>query len=181
MNDKLEKFIKTHRADLDDKEPSVELWGKIAGEIRPEKSTKTASRSIAYWRVAAAVFFFATSALLIDKFIYRELAPATIVTTTNPVLNEAEGYYLSLINEKTEEIKAFGKNDYADPQFVRDMNGLDSMYQVLKKDLPLGNEQNIVDAMIQNLQLRIEVLNSQLEIIQSIEKFKKEKNESVNI
>jgi len=181
MNDNLEKFIRTHRAALDDKEPSSELWGKIAGEIGSEKKIKPVSRSVVFWRVAAAVFFFATSALLIDKFAYRELIPTVNATTANPALNEAEGYYLSLISQMKEEITAYGKNDYSDPQFNQDMNSLDSVYQVLKLELPLGNEQNIVDAMIQNLQLRIEVLNNQLELIQSTKKLKREKNESVSI
>jgi len=181
MNNKLEKFIKTHRYELDDKEPSSELWGKIAREITPEKKIEPISRSLVYWRVAAAVLFFATSALLIDKFVYQESTPSVIATTTNPALIEAEGYYLSLINQMNEEITAYGQNDYSDPQFIHDMNSLDSVYQALKQDLALGNEQNIIDAMIQNLQLRIEVLNNQLEIIQSIEKFKREENESINI
>jgi hypothetical protein len=43
------------------------------------------------------------------------------------------------------------------------------MYMVLKKDLQNGNEENLTDAMILNLQLRIEILNQQLSIIQSIE------------
>jgi hypothetical protein len=181
MNDKLEKFIKTHRAALDDKEPSSELWGKIAQEIRPEKQIQPASRALVFWRVAAAVLFFATSALLIDKFVYQESTSSIVATTTNPALIEAEGYYMSLISQMSEEITTYKQNDYSDPQFIHDMNSLDSVYQALKQDLVLGNEQNIIDAMIQNLQLRIEVLNNQLEIIQSIEKFKREENESVNI
>ncbi|MDZ7606205.1 MAG: hypothetical protein U5K79_11610 [Cyclobacteriaceae bacterium] len=181
MNDKLEKFIKTHRAALDVKEPSSELWGKIAREIAQEKKIEPASRSLIYWRVAAAVLFFATSALLIDKFVYQETTPEVIATTTNPALIEAEGYYMNLISQMNEEITAYSQNDYTDPHFIHDMNSLDSVYQVLKQDLVLGNQQNIIDAMIQNLQLRIEVLNNQLEIIQSIEKFKREENESVNI
>ncbi len=181
MNDNLEKYLKTHRAALDDKEPPSELWGKIAAEIGTEKKIKPASRSLVYWRVAAAVFFFATSALLIDKLVYQESDSTPIATSTNPALMEAEGYYLTLIGQMHEEIAAYGKDDYKDPQFIHDMNRLDSVYQVLKQDLALGNEQNIIDAMIQNLQLRIEVLNNQLEIIQSIEKFKREENESVNI
>jgi transaldolase len=131
--------------------------------------------------VAAAVLFFATSALLIDKFVYQESTSSIVTTTTNPALIEAEGYYMSLISQMSEEITTYGQNDYSDPQFKQDMNRLDSVYQTLKQDLVLGNEQSIVDAMIQNLQLRIEVLNNQLEIIQSIEQFKKEENESVNI
>jgi hypothetical protein len=59
--------------------------------------------------------------------------------------------------------------------FANEINMLDSMYAVLKKDMQNGNEENLVDAMILNLQLRIEILNQQLNIIQSIETRKNEK------
>ena len=53
------------------------------------------------------------------------------------------------------------------------------MYAVLKKDMKNGNEENLIDAMILNLQLRIDILNQQLKIIQSIEN--SQKDEKVNI
>lgn len=181
MNDNLEKFIKTHRDDLDDKEPPKDLWHKIAGDISSQEKFIPVSRSLVFWRVAAAILFLTTTTLLIDKFIRNESGSSQVTELSNPVLKEAEVYYLSLISQKMEEISDYGKNEYIDPRFTEDIERLDSVYQALKSELIQGNEQDIIDAMIQNLQLRIEVLSRQLEIIQSIENSKKENNESVNI
>ena len=61
--------------------------------------------------------------------------------------------------------------------FLYEIDLLDSMYVVLKQDMKNGNKENLADAMILNLQLRIEVLNQQLRIIQSIEN--KQKDEKI--
>ena len=58
--------------------------------------------------------------------------------------------------------------------FLYEIDLLDSMYVVLKQDMKNGNKENLADAMILNLQLRIEVLNQQLRIIQSIENKQKD-------
>jgi hypothetical protein len=64
-------------------------------------------------------------------------------------------------------------------EFLSEIQVLDSMYILLKKDMNHGNEEVLVDAMILNLQLRIEILNQQLSIIQSIEN--SQKDEKINI
>ena len=65
------------------------------------------------------------------------------------------------------------KYDLGD-DFLDEIDKLDSMYAVLKQDMKNGNEVNLIDAMILNLQLRIEILNQQLKIIQSIENSQKD-------
>ena len=80
---------------------------------------------------------------------------------------------------KRTEIKELGENYALGEDFMRDIDQLDKMYGKLKQDLNSGSESNLVDAMIRNLQLRIEILNQQLQIIQSIEK--SQNNDTVNL
>lgn len=170
MDDRLEKFIKDHRSDLDTKEPVADLWNRIEDELPTKSKVRAISNPIMYWRAAAVILFFISSWLVVDKLI--ETDPVTGVQQTaqlNPQLTEAESYYFSLIDQKREEITTLSEQYQLGEDFLREIDLLDSMYVVLREDLDNGNEENLVDAMILNLQLRIEILNQQLSIIKSIE------------
>jgi hypothetical protein len=172
MNDKLEKFIKSHRADMDHKEPRPDLWIDIANEMSNEHKQKSLTRSFVWWRAAAVLLLLVTSLLVLERYVS---APDREEIVMNEQLIEAESYYTSLINQKQKEVLSLSQELDLGKDFANEINMLDSMYAVLKKDMQNGNEENLVDAMILNLQLRIEILNQQLNIIQSIETRKNEK------
>jgi hypothetical protein len=171
MNDKLEQFIKSHRADMDDKDPRPDLWIDIANEISSESKQRSLTKSFVWWRAAAILLLFITSLMVIEKFISE---PEKKEMAMNQQLIEAESFYIDLISQKKGEVITLSEEMELGSDFIQEVNMLDSMYTVLKKDLKNGNEDNLVDAMILNLQLRIEVLNEQLSIIQSIQDRKKE-------
>jgi hypothetical protein len=171
MNDKLEQFIKSHRADMDDKDPRPDLWIDIANEISSESKQRSLTKSFVWWRAAAILLLFITSLMVIEKFISE---PEKREMAMNQQLMEAESFYIDLISQKKGEVITLSEEMELGSDFIQEVNMLDSMYTVLKKDLKNGNEDNLVDAMILNLQLRIEVLNEQLSIIQSIQNRKKE-------
>ena len=58
MDDRLEKYIKRHRADFDGKEPGRDLWGRIEQQLGEGKKQVKSSRSLVYWRAAAVLMFF---------------------------------------------------------------------------------------------------------------------------
>jgi hypothetical protein len=99
-----------------------------------------------------------------------------------PQMAEVETYYTSLINEKKAQmgnfdLKSLGIKD----NLQQDIAGLDSAYARLKTELlTTPNKEQIMDAMIQNLQLRMEILNQQLKTLEEIRKIKQEtKHEKV--
>ena len=167
MDDRLEKFLKTHREDLDDKIPRNDLWEGIAREL-PNAKQRRISKPVIFWRAAAVILLLFSSWLVFDK-LTQGTQEGTIVADLNPQLIEAEDYYISLIDQKREEILMISEKYEFGSDFLYEIDQLDSMYVVLKQDMANGNEENLVDAMILNLQLRIEILNQQLSIIQSIE------------
>lgn len=169
MNDRLEKFIKSHRADMDAKEPRPDLWIDIANEISSETKQRSLNKSFVWWRAAAVLFLFVTSLLVLERFVSE---PTKEVVIVNEQLLEAENFYIALISQKKEEVITLSEEYELGDDFANEISLLDSMYTVLKKDLNHGNEEIIADAMILNLQLRIEILNKQLSIIQSIENSK---------
>ena len=96
------------------------------------------------------------------------------IAEISPDLLEAESFYTSLIDQKSKEIDVKSRKYGLEEEFHAEIEVLDSLYLTLKNDLKFGNEEVLVDAMILNLQLRIEILNQQLSIIQSIENRQKD-------
>jgi hypothetical protein len=84
-------------------------------------------------------------------------------------------YYAKLIELKHEELKTLEKDEpLLYRQFSGDVQKLDSVYHSLKTQLPNNsNREQVIEAMISNLQLQIGLLNKQLEIIKKIKHSKK--------
>jgi hypothetical protein len=84
-------------------------------------------------------------------------------------------YYAKLIELKHEEIKTLERDEpLLYRQFSGDVQKLDSVYHSLKTQLPNNsNREQVIEAMISNLQLQIGLLNKQLDIIKQIKHSKK--------
>ena len=182
MQDKLEKFIKNNRELLDDKTPDKSVWSKIEQEIDQDNKKKHIDFSF-IWK-AAAVFFFGVSAYLLFQLnstsnnsnLQSELSTAGIIEE----FEETEEFYISQISEKRADIEAINhiKPDLA-KSFQEDINKMDSLYNELKKELSQDSNEQVFNALVQNLQMRIEILNQQLNILKSLKN--SENDEKVNI
>jgi hypothetical protein len=164
-NNGLEDFIKANREEFDFREPSPEVWEKIASN----KKTKVISLSSYIIRAAAVVAIAAISSVLLWQS--NILNPGNIATNTNdPELKElidAEAYYAHQVNAKLKEIK---KCYYTFPELKdeveMDLNELEAMYKVLKTDLKENISNKIViEAMIENNRYRLELVDDVLEQI----------------
>jgi hypothetical protein len=89
--------------------------------------------------------------------------------------NKEMYYYAKLIELKHEELKTLEKDEpLLYRQFAGDVQKLDSVYHTLKTQLPNNsNREQVIEAMISNLQLQIGLLNKQLDIIKQIKHSKK--------
>src|SRR5207342_466801 len=92
-----------------------------------------------------------------------------------PQVNE----FAKLVALKQEELKALApEQPELYQQFSTDINQLDSSYKSLKNQLgATPNREMLIEAMIQNLQLQLNVLNQQLNIINQIKQSKSNKHE----
>jgi len=90
--------------------------------------------------------------------------------------NEELYHYTRLVELKQNEIKKIKKDEpLLYQQFAGDFNKLDSTFHILKKQLPVNpNREQILEAMIQNLQYQEALLNQQLNIIKKINNTKKQ-------
>ena len=175
MGDRLEKYIRKHRHEMDFKEPRNDLWEDIAQQLPKAAIREHTSRSIILWRAAAVILLVVSSWLAYDKVNqYISDDEPVNVAEFSPELQEAESFYVTLIQQRSEEINMLSRKYGLEEEFHSDIEMLDSLYVTLKNDLKFGNEEVLIYAMILNLQMRIEILNTQLSIIQSIENRQKD-------
>lgn len=96
--------------------------------------------------------------------------------------NEEMYHYAKLVEIKQKELKTIEKDEpLLYQQFSTDVNKLDSSYHALQQQLPKNpNREQILEAMLQNLQLQMGLLNHQLDIIKQINHSKKSEYEKAN-
>jgi len=98
-----------------------------------------------------------------------------LASAENDHYNDEMNTYAHLIELKQTEIKRITKDEpLLYQQFAGDINNLDSAFHTLKKQLPVNpNREQLLEAMIKNLQLQEALLNRQLQIIKQINNVKK--------
>jgi hypothetical protein len=193
---RLEDFINQNRDAFDDEMPSEELWQKVEAvipsrpkEILKKKQANVFSIPLIKWSIAASVLLIAVVAIF---FIARKsgdpsMARVSITTDTTsdyiasvvPEASPEVSQFAKLIALKQEELKEISKEQPELYQkFTTDINQLDSSYRALKTQLSIApNKEMLIEAMVQNLQLQLNVLNQQLNIINQIKHSKKYSHE----
>lgn len=195
--DNLERFVRDNREAFDDREPPGNLWQKIEqglGKQEPDqdklngrlpfqqvyknsshaKPSRLGGMQIGWpkldWRVAASIAVI----LLAGGFWYMNMRygvtqqPELVVAS--PAYAREVVQYTRLIDDKRAELKQMTEGNPALYQeFSTDLDRLERSYQSLKADLPQNpNQEVLIQAMIQNLQIQINLLNEQLRVIQRI-------------
>ena len=117
----------------------------------------------------------------------KDTLAAGIDTNTNPAYAEEEGNYkeelyhfAKIVEIKHKELKRIEKDEpLLYKQFAGDVSNLDSVYHSLQEQLTKNpNREQLLEAMIQNLQLQMRLLNHQLDIIKQINHSKKSEYEN---
>ena len=181
MKDKLERFVRDNQEDFDAFEPRADLWKELEKGLghksRPLWLGSPLSRRTV-WQIAASI------ALVIGlgggfwyfSHQYGATTPTDVVAA-NPIYARTVTQYTQLIDDKRAELKTLTESNPAlYNEFAADLNRLERSYQNLKQELPKNpNQEVLIQAMVQNLQTQIDLLNQQLIIIQRI---KQQNNES---
>jgi hypothetical protein len=190
--DNLERFVRDNREAFDDKEPPGNLWRNIEAELNRQQpgpsgldkaspfqqvhrnQQQLGRRQIGWpsldWRVAASVAIL----LLAGSFLYMNYQYGVTrqpdVVAASPIYAKEVVQYTRLIDTKRAELRQMTEdNPELYKEFATDLNRLERSYQSLKADLPKNpNQEMLIQAMIQNLQIQIDLLNEQLRVIQRI-------------
>lgn len=200
---KIERYIRDNREAFDDKEPSDALWDKISGQL-PNGSmsveTQTTEAKIVHkdfqnssyfkrfeglnWRLAASVLVLLGIGVVLFNINQKyQLTAQPEIVLTNPAMAKQVGQYTQLVENKRIELKTLTENNpNLYKQFAQELDILEKSYQSLRADLPKNqNQETLISAMIQNLQLQIDILNQQLQIIDKIKNSKNENDKTTII
>ncbi len=182
--DRLERFVRDNREDFDRLEPDEELWerisGQLSGEIEEEPVPAIASVPIKRgrtwsffdWRIAASVvLLLGIGFLLYLNNEYGVTRDPQVALNAPAYAREFTEYSQAIDAKRNELIRLTSHNPDLYREFATDLDRLEKNYGRLRSELPqTPNQEALVQAMIQNLQLQIDLLNQQLTVLQRIKK-----------
>jgi hypothetical protein len=184
MSKRLEDFMKTNREEFDDLKPSADLWSRIEKHLPPqyteEKKQEKKTFSLGFvLRMAATVIV--VMGIGFTVYLHNQEKKPIDLASINPLYAQQQIQYTSLIESKRSELKSISKTD---PDLYKEFSGeiakMDSTYKDLKDDLADSpNQERVLRAMIKNLQIQTQVLNQQLNVIEQLNKQKKEQNNEI--
>lgn len=167
--DKLKNHINNNRKEFDHYSFDANvLWPAISQGINQNKSRFTLWKTVI--RIAASIALV----FVISIGVFRLAGNAgrydngISLKDISPELAEAEFYYNRLVKEKFDVISS--SHVQLDPVIQSEFQLLDSAYSELKNDLMdnVDNEE-VINAMIQNYRIKLQILEQILDNIQSNE------------
>jgi alpha/beta superfamily hydrolase len=162
--DNLEKFILENRESFDDAVPGLKVWANVDRHLnqRPNQRIVWMKRL----RVAAAVAFLLVAGGVIGAHLANVHNEAKSLADISPEHAEMERYFKSQVNDKMAQLASYRQDTFVKP----DLQELDTLYEQLKTELqnaPEGAEEKIIQAMINNYQTKIDILEQVLEKVQT--------------
>jgi hypothetical protein len=182
-------YLNAHR-NISNNLPAVASGNQGSPATQSARSAQSATQSAVQ---SAARPDTSARTLAQNPDLTRSLAATSPNTATNPngtsannakpddnaeldaSVNEEMYHYAKIVEIKHKELKAIQKDEpLLYKQFSADVYTLDSVYHSLQSQLPKNpNREQILEAMLQNLQLQMGLLNHQLDIIKQINHSKK--------
>lgn len=169
--DNIDKFISDNKLEFEIEAPADKIWLEIENKLRTKRK-KNVFRSLS---VAASLLIIFASSMFFVQMKKDVNANADEIVNTE-VIN-AQIQFSSLIEIKRSEINQY-KN--SQPELVAELDNqlkdLQANYNLLVPQLKDENKKEIiVQALIENLQMQLEILNRSLEIVQNLSKENHEK------
>lgn len=155
--DKLKKYITEHQDEFDDQVPPQNMWNRI--ECRLEKAPVKKVWSLPRKLLAAASVLllvgmgFVAGSLTMQPSTMNEIAPEFVETAS---------YYQRKIDSKKRAVAVHS----TDSMWMDDINHLEMVMNELKEELirnPQASKGEIVQAMINNYNIRLEIMDKILE------------------
>ena len=166
MQDNLEKFVDENKEEFDSLTPKDSLWKGVHKKL---DASRHSAAKVIFWRAAAIILFVFSIGLTF--YVNKEsiVLKNQSVTYSDDFLT-TEKYYTSVIQEREQLIKMVA-NTY--PEIKNDFEGdwikLDESYSILKVEYEKNQSKEVLNALVQNLRSRVDLLNRQIEVLESID------------
>lgn len=183
MSDRLKDFIKNNRRDFESENPPGRIWDNIEKNISRKGAQRFYMQPVFRWNLAAAVLLILVSSVYYFKSLDQTNSMHKSSNETSileePDYNQQMRQFMKIIDIKQEELKQIAlEQPELYQKFTSAIYQLDSSYHTLKNQLAeTPNREMLMEAMVQNLQLQLKVLNQQLNIIKQIKNSKKDSHE----
>lgn len=182
--DRLEEFVRKNRAEFGPGEDAPDLFSRIKKPEAPEPQISISWRRVLA-RAASVIAIFVASYYFHDYMssnnVTREktLSKETLSSPLYRELLEADEYYTAQISARKAELFSSAANEQGlQTDVTNELAALDEQMIDLKNDLnDDANNQEVVEAMIDNYRLKLELLEDMLEQIKS-KKDKENRDES---
>jgi|GEM_PF-3226224 len=180
--DPLEQYIDTNRQSFDKALPEHDLWSRIAKELPKETPVVPIRRPRVYqlMRYAAAVLAIVSISVFSTMQYMKSSTPDVISAEVMTELYELTDYYDFEVTRKLTQLAAYG----SDTEATEELADIDNIIEELKTeliDVPKGSEEKVINAMINNFQLKILILERILEAKENSSFTTEKKNNEVNI
>jgi len=166
--DKLEQFMLDNKEGFKPPFPTPDVWSNIE-KRKPKRKVNQLNWSTALSRAAAVAVIFVVSYYFHEyrSSLTESVSISAVAEEVSPMyleLQEAELYYASQISYKRTELFSLTADS---PDLQNDISielgGLDAILLELKEDLKdNADNQEVVEAMIQNYMLKLEILEDML-------------------
>lgn len=164
---KLEKYIIKNKQEFDSLGPRAESWDQIQTAL--EKGRQNDYSWL--WKVAAILLFGVSLFLLVDRSKQNDVS---LNQQQVGEFSATEEYFEDMIIQVSATVESYTDiDDKLKEEFRNDVFDLSQQYKELKAEYEVSNQQQVRDALISNLQLRIALLNNQLMILKDIDNLSK--------
>jgi hypothetical protein len=148
MKDTLKDFVDQNRDEFDHSLPTRSTWRKIESGLPADPHSLW--NSISLWRAAAIVLLGLTAFLAIKENVKGDF-------------RDLEIFYSDQILQKKELVNQYQtETGLTEDEVTQNIQKLEAMYQVLKAEMEKRPSQDVKDALVLNLLVRIDLLNQQL-------------------
>ena len=162
MEDRLEKFIRNHRKQLDHLDPPKDSWEAILGELDDLNNTNRKSSTLRplYLFISgmAATLVIGLLGFLSYQYIQGTSSQMDSVSGALPrEYYDIEQQYVTEVNDRIKDLEAL----QIDKTILDDLSHLDAIYQELKSELLSSgglNQDEIIQALIKNYKTKIDLL-----------------------
>lgn len=192
MKDPLKTFIEQHRASFDTESPEDALQERIASRLNPPSQPNPVRLIPAWikWSVAASILTVVSYLAIRMSSGRMETSSMPQITETHPLIQPdpliqridpgSAREMQRMAREASQRETGLDLLKKDDPalyqRFLNDLAELDSVYNSLREMLTqTPNHQQLIEAMETNLQMRLQLLERQNQVIQDIEKNKKQR------
>ncbi|HTH56153.1 MAG TPA: hypothetical protein VL728_08900 [Cyclobacteriaceae bacterium] len=159
MKDSFKEFIEKNRDAFDAQTPPESTWHKIETSL-PRAGKQIFINSLAFWRAAAIVLLGISSYLFFTK---NDMGTAKKDVTALQGFSDLESYYSLQIKEKMTLVHRFqSQTDITEDDVTQNLKKLEAMYLVLRQEMKNRPTQDVRDALVLNLLVRIDLINQQL-------------------